>query len=95
MVFAEQTPLGWERLRQSCLTHISYLLANIPSLPGAPCTRRPSPPPSGAAGAEGMGEPRGRRAAGFLGEPPARVGTLGRGAPQSLPWVWEDPQLLI
>lgn len=34
VVFAEQTLPGGEKLPAECLTHILYLLANIPSLPG-------------------------------------------------------------
>ena len=48
MMFAEQTSPGGKKLPAECLTHISCLLANIPSLPG---------PSDGAAGAKRMGEP--------------------------------------
>lgn len=34
VMFAEQTSPGGKKLPADCLTHISYLLANIPSLPG-------------------------------------------------------------
>lgn len=34
VVFAEQISPGGEKLPAECLTHILYLLANIPSLPG-------------------------------------------------------------
>lgn len=47
-MFAEQTSPGGKKLPAECLTHISCLLANIPSLPG---------PSNGAAGAKRMGEP--------------------------------------
>ena len=72
-VFAEQTLPGGEKLPAGCLTHISYLLANIPSLPG---------PSAGDAGGKRMG------AGGTEGVPreaPAGAGREGgKGAPQRL-----------
>lgn len=72
-MFAEQTSPSGKKLPVECLTHILYLPANIPSLPG---------PSDGAAGTKRMGELR-RRSEGFPGEAPAGMGRDGgKGAPQ-------------
>lgn len=73
VVFAEQTLPGGEKLPAECLTHISYLLANIPSLPG---------PWDRDAGAKRMGEGETK---GGSREVPAEAGREGaEEAPQRL-----------
>ena len=78
-MFAEQTSPGGKKLPAECLTHISCLLANIPSLPG---------PSDGAAGAKRMGEP-GKGPKGSFQGSTSRGGTRDRLHKDS-PCSWED-----
>lgn len=78
VMFAEQSWPGGEKLPAECLTHIPYLLANIPS---------PLGPSDGAAAGRRMGG--GGRGEGEVRDPPpqASAGTGregGKGTPQRL-----------